>query len=459
MRRGTGPLSLSAASRLPMLDAVVASDRGAMNDIRLARTRGSTPTARGSSPVNVELAWPPTTEDLDAIEVVEFEALRRPDRPPRAEAQTAHSSRPEPTRLLPAGVDVTDVMRPAPPAPVTLARAYERADVDDWASVELDARPVTPGGQRRGRGRAVGALLAVASMTLAASLWYLGWPLTALPIDVASQFSTPLPLPAATAPALIADRPAPPASVLEPADAEPSPAPALIGRPAPLEAASGVPAAAAPSDAEPSNPVRPPASPPLSQVYAARAPEPVGVPSPETTTRAIESAAPGAGIPYASVGSSAVSPPPAPATRPSEDSPVAVPTPAATAVVAEGGAPVPRASLPARPAKTDEMDVQTVLQRYERAYGQLDARAAQAVWPSVDVRALTRAFQGLESQALEFDRCELAVQGAVASADCLGRATYVRRVGSKAPRTEARAWSFRLRKIEDDWQILKVEIR
>jgi len=138
---------------------------------------------------------------------------------------------------------------------------------------------------------------------------------------------------------------------------------------------------------------------------------------------------------------------------------VAAPPPAATAVAPEGGARVLRASLPARPAKTDEMDVQTVLQRYERAYGQLDARAAQAVWPSVDVRALTRAFQGLESQALEFDRCELAVQGAVASADCLGRATYVRRVGSKAPRTEARAWSFRLRKIDDDWQILKVEIR
>lgn len=456
-----------------MLDVAVAGDRTTMSDIRLARTRGSTPTARVPSPVNVELAWPPTTEDLDAIEVVEFEARRRPAGLPRAEAphpsrvevdrlpraEAAHSSRPEPPRLLPlAGVDVTDVMRPAPPAAVALVSSDNRADGDDWAFAELDARPVTQGVQRRGRGRAVGPLLAVASVTLATSLWYLGWPLTALPIDVASQLSTPLPLPVATAPAVIADPPAPPSAVVPP-DAVLSPPPAVIDRPAPLEASSAAPAAAAPPDAEPSDPVRPPASPPLSQVYAARAPEPVGVPSSDTTTWAIESGAPGAAVPSASVGSSAVTGPPASAARPSEDTAVGAPPPAAAGVAPERGAPVLRASLPARPAKTDEMDVQTILQRYERAYGQLDARAAQAVWPSVDVRALTRAFQGLESQALEFDRCELAVQGAVASADCLGRATYVRRVGSKAPRTEARSWSFRLRKIDDDWQILKVEIR
>jgi hypothetical protein len=51
------------------------------------------------------------------------------------------------------------------------------------------------------------------------------------------------------------------------------------------------------------------------------------------------------------------------------------------------------------------------------------------------------------------------VQGTVASADCRGRATYVRRVGSKAPRTEARAWSFRLRKVDAGWQILRVDMR
>lgn len=103
--------------------------------------------------------------------------------------------------------------------------------------------------------------------------------------------------------------------------------------------------------------------------------------------------------------------------------------------------------------------MRAVLRRYEVAYGRLDARAAQAVWPSVDARALARAFEGLESQTLQFDRCDLDVQGALANAACRGQATYVRRVGSKAPRTEPRQWTFRLRKVDEEWQILGANIR
>ena len=125
---------------------------------------------------------------------------------------------------------------------------------------------------------------------------------------------------------------------------------------------------------------------------------------------------------------------------------------------------VPAVDAPASPAapsatRGEDQRVQAALRRYEAAYTRLDARAAQAVWPSVDARALARAFDGLDSQSLQFDRCDLDVQGATARANCTGRATYVRRVGNKAPRTEARGWNFTLRKVGDEWQILRADIR
>ena len=54
--------------------------------------------------------------------------------------------------------------------------------------------------------------------------------------------------------------------------------------------------------------------------------------------------------------------------------------------------------------KTNETGaIHTVLGRYRNAFSGLDSGAARAVWPSVDVRALDRAFDRLEEQALEFE--------------------------------------------------------
>src|SRR5690606_769763 len=103
----------------------------------------------------------------------------------------------------------------------------------------------------------------------------------------------------------------------------------------------------------------------------------------------------------------------------------------------------------------DETEVRATLGRYAAAYQDLDADAAQLVWPSVDARALSRAFSGLESQSLEFGRCDLDVRATVARADCQGRATYVRRVGSRTPQSVSRMWSFQLRKVDGTWQIVE----
>jgi hypothetical protein len=102
---------------------------------------------------------------------------------------------------------------------------------------------------------------------------------------------------------------------------------------------------------------------------------------------------------------------------------------------------------------TDEVDIRSTLTRFRTAYSQLDARAARDVWPSVDARALERAFQSLKSQDLRFDRCSLTVNGARAQASCTGRATYVPRIGDQSPRFTAREWAFELKKADEGWTI------
>jgi CheY-like chemotaxis protein len=105
-----------------------------------------------------------------------------------------------------------------------------------------------------------------------------------------------------------------------------------------------------------------------------------------------------------------------------------------------------------------ERDIHAALKRYARAYERLDPKAARAVWPSADTRALERSFKGLRSQQLEFARCEVAIVRAVeATAICDGRATYVPLAGRQ--RQEAREWTFRFRKIDEDWMIVKADAR
>jgi hypothetical protein len=57
--------------------------------------------------------------------------------------------------------------------------------------------------------------------------------------------------------------------------------------------------------------------------------------------------------------------------------------------------------------------------------------------------------------AIEFDRCEIDVQGARAVASCQGSARYGPGIGN-AP-TGARQWRFNLRKVNDAWLIQEVD--
>lgn len=133
----------------------------------------------------------------------------------------------------------------------------------------------------------------------------------------------------------------------------------------------------------------------------------------------------------------------APVTSASLPVPPPVPPPAAASATASVVVPVP----------DDEVLVKQALQRYRSAYEGLDARSARVVWPAVNVEALARAFDGLESQSLMFDACDVRLRGDAANATCRGSARYVTKVGSHEPRTEPRTWMFTLKKSGVDWKI------
>jgi hypothetical protein len=118
--------------------------------------------------------------------------------------------------------------------------------------------------------------------------------------------------------------------------------------------------------------------------------------------------------------------------------------------------PVPPPAPP--PAQSDERLVRAALSRYEGAYSSLDAAAASAVWPSVDRRALSSAFQGLSSQDVSLGRCEVRVSGATAQAECRGTAKWTPKVGG-GPQTAARQWRFDLKNVGNDWIITRATVR
>jgi hypothetical protein len=101
----------------------------------------------------------------------------------------------------------------------------------------------------------------------------------------------------------------------------------------------------------------------------------------------------------------------------------------------------------------DEDHIRTTLAELRAAYSQLDAGAAREVWPSVDVDALARAFDGLKAQELRFDHCDVTVNGPRARAACTGEAVYVPRVGGPGSTSAARAWIFELTRRRERWTI------
>lgn len=167
------------------------------------------------------------------------------------------------------------------------------------------------------------------------------------------------------------------------------------------------------------------------------------------------SSPPGSSVP-------AVAPPPATAEPIRTES--AIPASTSSTAIAESThdnsvatvpPPAPAPTLPIETSFDDQNDrqIRDLLQRYRLAYEKLSAPAARQVWPGVNEAALARAFDGLETQALMFDDCQVLVRGTLATVTCRGTARYVPKIGSRYERVEPRNWAFKLRRRGPQWEI------
>jgi hypothetical protein len=148
---------------------------------------------------------------------------------------------------------------------------------------------------------------------------------------------------------------------------------------------------------------------------------------------------------------------PTPALSPETVTPAAPPSAAPPRPAASNNAAGPSTAELA--AATDEQVIRGIVERYRAAYSALDAGAVQAVWPKVNTRALTRAFEQLATQQIDFSGCAIALAGERASAHCAGNVEFVPKVGNKTRRVETRTWSFELKKSSAQWAIDAVESR
>ena len=179
---------------------------------------------------------------------------------------------------------------------------------------------------------------------------------------------------------------------------------------------------------------------------------PVSRPLPSTT---------GALVLASDVSASALAPPASPSAPPATPAtgkvePVREPEPTPVAAVPP---PPPAPSPMPAPVNSDRTAVESILGRYRSAYAALDVNAVRAFWPTVNVQALGSAFDQLQVQKIDFDKCQIDVTGARANAVCGGTARFVPKVGSRNIRVESRRWTFHLVRLGGSWMLERVESR
>ena len=121
-----------------------------------------------------------------------------------------------------------------------------------------------------------------------------------------------------------------------------------------------------------------------------------------------------------------------------------------------------KASAPGMPDPGEqEQVVRAVLSEYTQALERFDVRATKVIYPTVDDRALRRAFQDLEEQRVRLTSCQVSIttSGNGAAARCNGEATFRPKVGSRVLRVTDREWMFNLSRGGSGWQILDARIQ
>ena len=410
----------------------------------------------------VDLVWPPPDEDMDAFSVVHLDGSDAsppldepaPPAPPAPAIAVTVIAAPvpfEPRTFKPTFGDcraaglaprvrpfVVPMERPPEAAPV----ADVPAPVEDEPAIDvvLTAHEIpspiplpmcaTAAADPEASAAGRSAWLAVMFAAACALLTFIEYrEFASMPSDASEAPPVPPQVSVANEPQLVARAARPPAS---PKPAAPKPAPSKPAPPERIAAAVSTRPTPTPTRPAPA-PTRPDPT-PMPRLAAVSAPV-VALPPPTLMAR-VET--PPASTPAPLPAAAATpAPEPEPIAKVASSSPmVATPVPA----VLDDSA-------------NDEAGIRSTLTRFRTAYSQLDASAARDVWPSVDARALERAFQSLKSQDLRFESCKMTVTGARAQAACKGRTVYVPRIGDQSPRHTSRDWNFELRKADERWTI------
>jgi hypothetical protein len=210
--------------------------------------------------------------------------------------------------------------------------------------------------------------------------------------------------------------------------------------PRPMKAApAAAPSASAPVARQPADPPPPAATPGVAADLASGPPvagSVAALPAPKATE-----------LPPSQ------SPDPAPAavSAPPVTAPPVNAAPATATVDASGHPPVSPPSA--------EAPIRAVLDAYRLAYDQRDANAVADAWPGANTKALSKAFEQLVEQSLQFDSCAIHATGTVAEASCTGTAMYIPSVGKRTEHVDARKWSFQFRQVKGVWVIASVTSR
>jgi hypothetical protein len=449
----------------------------------------------------MDLVWPPLDEDLDACTVVNLDGGNRPEQAPRVEpapgveaapraeaAPVIAAPQPRP-RFKPTFGDCRDpgvaprirpLVFPMEPPPLPVSLAGEDDEKDEQPD-ELDATEAPPDeyGSPDEEPMVFFPLLAAESNARSVadpevagasrSAWLAVFFAAACALVTIGQYRAMFSLPAEAGPSAAEQPPVPEgvsATELAPGipravppavrksqaatrqPAAPAQKPAKLDRKAdvPPRQALVVPVRPSPAPIPKVTPIVPAPAPAAERSRLAAASPGRTVQGPEPTVPRVAVAVLDRGI--VATPATIASPPPASAPVASTAAPAEP-----TANSGTAGSPRRVAAVLTEAVIDDETNIRSTLTRFRTAYSQLDAGAARAVWPSVDTRALARAFQSLKSQDLRFDQCSLTVTGVRAQAACKGRAIYVPRIGDQSPRYTAREWTFELRKADERWTI------
>jgi hypothetical protein len=121
--------------------------------------------------------------------------------------------------------------------------------------------------------------------------------------------------------------------------------------------------------------------------------------------------------------------------------------------------------VPVRPAAaaahtvSEEELVRRLLDEYTGAFERRDVRATKALYPTVDGKALARAYEQITSQRLTLNSCGITISGSTANARCRGSATFQPRIGTRPVQIASREWTFDLSKQDTSWRIVNTDVR